>query len=68
MSEIKGYHAHVYYNADTKPKAAALREAMLGKFKVEAGGFQRRAAGPAPDLAVQRHLRDARSSRTSCPG
>ena len=28
MSENKGYHAHVYYNAETKTKAAALREAL----------------------------------------
>jgi aromatic ring-cleaving dioxygenase len=38
MSENKGYHAHIYYNAETKAKAAALRETLLGKFKVEAGG------------------------------
>ena len=24
MSEINGYHAHVYYDAETKPKAAKL--------------------------------------------
>ena len=39
MTEIKGYHAHVYYDAATKPKAERLRETMLGKFKVEAGAF-----------------------------
>ena len=38
MTENKGYHAHVYYNAETKAKAAELRETLLGKFKVEAGG------------------------------
>ena len=48
MSDNKGYHAHVYYNAETKPKAAALREAMLGKFKVEAGGFSDAPQGPHP--------------------
>ena len=26
MSEIKGYHAHVYYDAASKPKAAKLRK------------------------------------------
>ena len=39
MTDIKGYHAHVYYNAATKPKAAKLRETIIGKFKVEPGGF-----------------------------
>ena len=48
MSEIKGYHAHVYYDADTKPKAAALREAILSKFKVEPGGFSDAPQGPHP--------------------
>ena len=48
MSEIKGYHAHVYYDADSKPKAAQLREAILGNFKVEPGGFSDAAVGPHP--------------------
>jgi len=48
MSELKGYHAHVYYDAATKDKAAALREALLGKFKVEAGGFSDAPQGPHP--------------------
>jgi aromatic ring-cleaving dioxygenase len=48
MSEIQGYHAHVYYDAETKPKAAALRETILGKFKVEAGGFADEPRGPHP--------------------
>jgi DOPA 4,5-dioxygenase len=48
MSELKGYHAHVYYDADSKDKAAALREALLGKFKVEAGGFSDAPQGPHP--------------------
>ena len=48
MSENKGYHAHVYYNAETKPKAAALREAIIAKFKVEPGGFSDDPAGPHP--------------------
>jgi aromatic ring-cleaving dioxygenase len=48
MSENKGYHAHVYYNADTKPAAAKLRETLIGKFKVEAGGFSDEPRGPHP--------------------
>src|SRR5215469_18922709 len=39
MVENRGYHAHVYYNAETKPVAAQLREAILEKFVVEPGGF-----------------------------
>jgi aromatic ring-cleaving dioxygenase len=48
MSDIQGYHAHVYYDAQTKPKAAELRETILGKFKVEAGGFSDEPRGPHP--------------------
>jgi aromatic ring-cleaving dioxygenase len=48
MTDIKGYHAHVYYNAATKPKAAKLRETILGKFRVEAGGFSDEPRGPHP--------------------
>jgi len=48
MSEIKGYHAHVYYNAKTKAAASRLREAILAKFKVEPGGFSDEPVGPHP--------------------
>jgi len=48
MTELKGYHAHVYYDAGTKDKAAALRESLLGKFKVEAGAFADEPLGPLP--------------------
>ena len=48
MSENKGYHAHVYYNAETKAKAAALRETLAGKFKVEAGDLSDGPRGPHP--------------------
>ena len=48
MSAITGYHAHVYYNADSKTKAAKLREALAEKFKVEAGGLSDEPRGPHP--------------------
>ena len=48
MTEVKGYHAHVYYNAETKPTAAKLREAIIGKFAVEPGGFSDEPRGPHP--------------------
>jgi len=48
MSEVKGYHAHVYYDAASKAKAEVLREALLGKFKVEAGAFSDAPVGPHP--------------------
>src|SRR5271155_5520548 len=48
MSEIQGYHAHVYYDAETKPTAARLRETIIDKFAVEPGGFSDEPRGPHP--------------------
>jgi aromatic ring-cleaving dioxygenase len=48
MSENKGYHAHVYYNAETKPVAAQLRDTLIGKFKVEGGALSDEPRGPHP--------------------
>jgi len=48
MTENRGYHAHVYYNAETKPAAAQLRETIIEKFAVEPGGFSDMPAGPHP--------------------
>jgi aromatic ring-cleaving dioxygenase len=48
MTELKGYHAHVYYDAGTKPKAAKLRDAILSQFKVEPGAFSDEPRGPHP--------------------
>jgi len=48
MTEIKGYHAHVYYNADTRKIAEGLRETIIGKFVVKPGGFSDAPVGPHP--------------------
>jgi aromatic ring-cleaving dioxygenase len=48
MTENMGYHAHVYYNAETKPAAAKLRDTLVGKFNVEAGAFSDEPRGPHP--------------------
>lgn len=48
MSDVKGYHAHVYYDAETKPKAEQLRAALAGKFKVEPGAMSDEPRGPHP--------------------
>jgi len=48
MSEINGYHAHVYYDVETKAKAAKLRDTIVGKFKVEPGAFSDEPRGPHP--------------------
>ena len=48
MTEIKGYHAHVYYNAETRKIAEALRETIIGTFAVEPGAFSDEPRGPHP--------------------
>ena len=48
MTENKGYHAHIYYDAATKPKAAKLRETLAGKFAVRAGDLSDEPRGPHP--------------------
>ena len=45
---ITGYHAHVYYDADSKPQAAALREAIEARFDVVMGRWHDRPVGPHP--------------------
>ena len=48
MTENKGFHAHVYYNAETKAAAASLRDALVEKFKVEGGHLSDEPRGPHP--------------------
>ena len=58
MAENRGYHAHVYYNTETKPMAARLRETIIEKFAVEPGGFSDEPRGPHPIFAIQRDLQE----------
>jgi aromatic ring-cleaving dioxygenase len=48
MSEIRGYHAHVYYDQATKPVASRLRDIIIARFNVEPGGFSDEPRGPHP--------------------
>ena len=48
MSELKGYHAHVYFDTATRPIAERLRETIVGKFPVKAGPFADEPRGPHP--------------------
>jgi aromatic ring-cleaving dioxygenase len=49
-TKITGYHAHIYYDEDSREKAARLREQIWNKYqhKVEMGRFRDRAVGPHP--------------------
>jgi aromatic ring-cleaving dioxygenase len=48
MTEINGYHAHVYYDTATRPIAERLRDTIIGRFAVEPGGFSDEPRGPHP--------------------
>ena len=48
MTQLKGYHAHVYYNQTTRPTAERLRDAIIGKFAVRPGAFSDEPIGPHP--------------------
>jgi len=48
MSELKGYHAHVYYDQTTRPVAERLRDAVIGQFAVKPGAFSDEPIGPHP--------------------
>jgi aromatic ring-cleaving dioxygenase len=48
MTELKGYHAHVYYDPSTRPTAEKLRDAIVSKFAVEPGAFSDEPRGPHP--------------------
>lgn len=53
--QITGYHAHVYYDADTRETAARLRQRIWQKwgFAVTMGRFRDRAVGPHPQWMFQ---------------
>ena len=48
MTEVRGYHAHVYYDAATKPTAARLRKMITEKFAVEPRDLSDEPRGPHP--------------------
>jgi hypothetical protein len=50
---VSGYHAHVYYNTETKPTAERLAEAIGKKFAVKFGGFRDGPVGPHPIANLQ---------------
>jgi DOPA 4,5-dioxygenase len=53
ISTIKGYHAHIYYDAAGKERAAALRAAIEDKFTVEMGRWRDEPVGPHPSAMYQ---------------
>jgi DOPA 4,5-dioxygenase len=52
-NEIRGYHAHVYFDASTRELAETLREAIAARFDVEIGRVLDRPYGPHPQPMYQ---------------
>jgi DOPA 4,5-dioxygenase len=50
--KVSGYHAHVYYDPDTKELAGRVREG-LGAFDVKLGGWHDVPVGPHPKAMYQ---------------
>jgi len=53
IGAITGYHAHVYYDAASKPAAEALRAAIEARFDVRLGRWHDRPVGPHPCWSYQ---------------
>jgi DOPA 4,5-dioxygenase len=50
---IQSYHAHVYYDAETKETAARLRAEVEARFEVTMGRWHDRPVGPHPRWSYQ---------------
>jgi DOPA 4,5-dioxygenase len=50
---ISGYHAHVYYDDDSRAVAARLREDMSARFRVDMGRWHDKPVGPHPQSMYQ---------------
>lgn len=53
IATIRGYHAHVYFDPDTRATARAVRHALTGCFDVRVGGFHDEPGGPHPKGSYQ---------------
>ena len=53
LSEIHGFHAHVYYDAATLEQASRLCEAARQRFSLSMGRMHQRQVGPHPCWSCQ---------------
>jgi DOPA 4,5-dioxygenase len=52
-SKIKNFHAHIYYDSDTRETAARVRDALAAQFEVELGRWRDEPVGPHPQAMYQ---------------
>ncbi len=50
---IRGYHAHIYYDRDTRRSAAELRASLGERFDVAMGRWRDEPVGPHPQAMYQ---------------
>jgi DOPA 4,5-dioxygenase len=50
---IEGYHAHVYFDAETVEQARALRDRVSEQFDYAVGRFHEKNVGPHPRWSFQ---------------
>ncbi|HWV09726.1 DOPA 4,5-dioxygenase family protein [Pseudomonas sp.] len=53
LPRIRGYHAHVYFDAQTLDQARALCEEAAQRFPLKMGRVHERPVGPHPDWSCQ---------------
>lgn len=55
VADVTSWHAHVYFDADSRESALALREQVIATFdgKMEMGRFHERPVGPHPKWSYQ---------------
>ena len=51
--QIRSYHAHIYYDPQSRPVAERLREAIGSRFEVELGRWHDGPVGPHPTSMYQ---------------
>jgi aromatic ring-cleaving dioxygenase len=51
--EIKNFHAHVYYDPDTREAAVRVRDGLAERFDVELGRWHDKPIGPHPKSMYQ---------------
>jgi len=62
MPEINGFHAHVYFDADTADKAQRICEAADASFPLTLGRMHHRLIGPHPRWSCQLAFENAEFS------
>ena len=52
-ARITGYHAHIYYDPASRPRAARIRDFIESNFKVVMGRWRDTPVGPHPQAMYQ---------------